>query len=86
MPIEDVHIASYWLHHIREQAANDQLGRNQMLGCGIDFDSIAGSEQQRLGTARFFQEQTINLRVAGESLPGFNIGSVMADSNAKKIH
>ena len=86
VPVEDFRFILQRIHPRREQALYNPLRRHRLLGRGVDFDAIAGGEQERLRTTHFLTQPPVHLSVADETLARLHAGRVMADPDAKKIH
>ena len=69
-----------------EQAICDALGRDRVLGRGIDFHPVAGGEEERLGAAHFFAQNAIDFGVAGKALPYLHVGGVVAEADTEEVH
>ncbi len=64
----------------------DPFGGDSRLRRGINFHPVAGGEEQRLRATSLFTQDAIDRRVPGETFSRLNVGSVVADAYAEKVH
>src|SRR5260370_36256827 len=70
---------------LAHETTRDLIRRYSFLGCGVNFDAVAGAEQYRLGTTGTSQCAT-GFRVSGETLARLDTGIVMNETDTKQIH
>jgi hypothetical protein len=65
---------------------HNPTGRHRLVGGGINFHTIAGREQERLGAPGFLAQRPIDRRVADKPLPSRDVRGVVANTDAEEIH
>src|SRR5207248_3047098 len=70
---------------VSNETARNLIRRYTFFRCGINFDAIAGREQQRFHATCSAQD-AICLGMAGKTLARFHVRGVMAQADAEKIH
>ena len=74
-----------WYRVGSDETTRDLFGGNEILGRSINFNSITGGQDQRLG-ATAVPQRAIGLRVAGKVFARLDVRIVMIETDAKQIH